>query len=258
MLREPTLDSARIMDMRSRDAHRAHDNPRRAPPEAAPLEVPGRELPGNANASDELVAARFPNHPRAEELRALRTQLLIRWFDAKPARATLAIVSPGSGEGRSYTIANLAVVFSQIGVRTLLIDADLRAPRLHRIFDVSAPAGLAAALAGTPISEAIVPVPGLLRLSLMPAGQLPLHPQELLSRPRFADVLDEARRSFDLVLLDTPAAGRCSDAQMICYRANNAMLLARRNRTRVDATKKLMRDMKDTGVNLVGTVINSF
>src|SRR5258708_21440232 len=105
-------------------------------------------LPGNESINSELVVAYEPFHPRAEELRALRTQLLIRWSNAEARHRLLAIVSPGSGEGRSYVAANLAVVFSQLGERTLVIDADLRSPRQHRIFDVPDRVGLSAVLSG--------------------------------------------------------------------------------------------------------------
>src|SRR5512139_1275869 len=115
-------------------------------------------LPGNESISSELVVAYEPFHPRAEELRALRTQLLIRWSNAGLRRRVLAVVSPRAGEGRSYVAANLAVLFSQLGERTLLIDADLRTPRQHRIFNVPDRVGLSAVLAGRADRSAIVPV----------------------------------------------------------------------------------------------------
>src|SRR5258706_16447322 len=107
-------------------------------------------LPGNESISDELVVAYEPFHPRAEELRALRTQLLMRWSKAGVRHRALAIASPGAREGRSYVTANLAVVFSQLGERTLLVDADLRTPRQHRIFNIPDRVGLSAVLFGPP------------------------------------------------------------------------------------------------------------
>src|SRR3979411_2970771 len=90
--------------------------------------APGTQVAGNEGPSRELVAAYAPFHPRTEELRALRTQLLIRWYNREQGRNALAVTSPHSGEGRSYIAANLAIVFSQLGARTLLVDADLRKP----------------------------------------------------------------------------------------------------------------------------------
>jgi protein-tyrosine kinase len=89
---------------------------------------------GAVGPSRELVAAFAPFHARTEELRALRTQLLIRWYNPEAGRNALVITSPETGEGRSYLAANLAVVFSQLGARTLLVDADLRKPRQAQIF----------------------------------------------------------------------------------------------------------------------------
>src|SRR5262249_55476489 len=101
---------------------------------------------GPEGVSKELIAAWDPFHPVVEELRAVRTQLLIRWFNPDAGRKTLAIASPGAREGRSFIAANLAVVFSQLGSRTLLIDADFRAPRQQGIFNISDRFGLSSAL----------------------------------------------------------------------------------------------------------------
>src|SRR6185436_9716186 len=119
--------------------------------------------------------------PRAEELRGLRTQLMIRWAKAGVQHRVLAIVSPGAGEGRSYVAANLAVAFSQLGERTLLIDADLRRPRQHHIFNVSDRIGLSAVLSGRAGRSAVAPVPEFGALSLLTAGARPPNPQELLA-----------------------------------------------------------------------------
>ena len=84
-----------------------------------------------AGSSDELVAAYQPFSPRVEQLRAIRSQLMLRWFDRAEERQVLTIVGAERGEGRSYLAANLAIVFSQLGERTLLVDADMRKPRQH-------------------------------------------------------------------------------------------------------------------------------
>src|SRR5204863_8706172 len=98
--------------------------------------------PGTEDVSPEVLAAFNPYHPRVEEMRALRTQLMIRWYNPQTGNRALAIVSPGNQEGRSYVAANLAVLFAQLGHRTLLIDADLRNPRQHLLFNLSDRIGL--------------------------------------------------------------------------------------------------------------------
>src|SRR3990170_854894 len=216
-------------------------------------------LPGTGGISNEIVVAYEPFHPRAEELRALRTQLSIRWSNAGVRHRVLAIASPGPGEGRSYVAANLAAVFSQLGERTLLIDADLRAPRQHRIFDVPDRIGLSAILAGRADRSAVVPVPQFGgTLSLLPAGARPPNPQELLSRRALAGLLQELRTEFDVIFIDTPPATRFADAQSVTFQAGSAMVLARRNHPRLADTAGVVRQLSDTGARIVGTVLNAF
>src|SRR6185503_6302746 len=121
-------------------------------------------------------------------------------------RRTLAITSPGAREGRSFIAANLAVVFAQLGQRTLLIDADFRAPRQQAIFNISDRFGLSSVLSGRADLSAAVPVSGLTGLSVLPAGPLPPNPLELLSRPSFAALLGKAQAEYDVILIDTPPA----------------------------------------------------
>jgi chain length determinant protein tyrosine kinase EpsG len=215
-------------------------------------------LPENGQFSPELVAAYDPYHRRTEELRALRTQLLIRWYQRPSVdNHMLAVVSPGSGDGRSYVAANLAVLFAQLGERTLLIDADLRTPRQHKIFHVPDRVGLSSVLAGRARADAAVAIPGLSNLMLLPAGAPPPNPLELLSRPVLPALLKEYANDFDVILLDTPPAQRYSDAQTIGYRAGNAMVLARKDHTRAADAARVVRDLDDGGTRVVGTVLNS-
>lgn len=215
-------------------------------------------LPGNEGVSTELVVAYEPFHRRAEELRALRTQLLLRWSGAEGRQRVLAIVSPGPGEGRSYVAANLAVLFSQLGERTLLVDADLRAPRQHRIFNLPNRIGLSAVLSGRADRGAVVPLPNIGTLSLLPAGAPPPNPQELLSRHALGILLEELRTEFDVILFDTPPAGHYADAQSVAFRAGNVMVLARKDHTRLADTAGVIRQLDDSGIRVVGTVLNRF
>ncbi len=215
-------------------------------------------LPGNDSFSDELVIAQDPFNPRAEELRGLRTQLLIRWSRAGVKHRVLAIVSPGAGEGRSYVAANLAVAFSQLGERTLLIDADLRNPRQHQIFNVSDRVGLSAVLSGRVGRSAVAPVPEFGALSLLPAGARPPNPQELLAGLGLGVLLHELRTEFDVILIDTAPARAYADAQAVAFRAGNALVVARKDTTRLADTKTVIRELGDMGAHIVGTVFNSF
>jgi chain length determinant protein tyrosine kinase EpsG len=190
--------------------------------------------------------------------RTLRTQLLMRWSKARVSQRMLAIASPGCGEGRSYVAANLAVVFSQLGERTLLIDADLRAPRQHRIFNIPDRIGLTAVLSGRADRGAVAPVREFGRLALLPAGVPPPNPQELISRPALGAYLQEMWNEFDIILFDTPPAKFYADALNVAFRAGSAVLLARKDHTRLADTTGVIRELSDTGVRVVGTVLNAF
>lgn len=214
--------------------------------------------PGAGRSSNELVMACDPTHPSAEDLRALRTQLMIRWAAAGAESQALAVVSPQASEGRSYVAANLAIAFAQLGERTLLVDGDMRAPRQHRIFNVEDRAGLSAMLSGRAGREALLELPEFGPLSLLPAGVRPPNPQELLQRPAFAALLHELRNDFDIILFDTPPARRYADAQGIAYRSASAIVLARKDHTRIDDVSEVIRELGDTGARVLGTVFNAF
>jgi chain length determinant protein tyrosine kinase EpsG len=208
--------------------------------------------------NDELVVAAEPFHRRAEELRALRTQLLIRWTNGAAKQRVLAVVSPGAGEGRSYVAANLAVAFAQLGERTLLIDADLRGPRQHQIFGVPNRVGLSAVLSGRADGAAVVPLTDFGRLALLPAGAVPPNPQELLSRRSLGILLHELRATFDVIFIDTSPALACADAQCVAFRAGSALVVNRRDHTRVGDTNHVVKDLSEAGTHVVGAVLNAF
>jgi protein-tyrosine kinase len=210
--------------------------------------------PGDTKLSGELVAAYRPFSKQVEELRALRTQLLLRWFN--PDRKLLAIVSATHGDGCSYLAANLAIVFSQLGERTLLIDADMRDGRQHELFKLSNQYGLSALLSGRVNGAAIERVGHFANLSVLSCGATPPNPLELASRPEFKELLANESRNFDVVLIDTPAADVGSDAHAISSRAGGALVVARENRSRIDALGRLISSIQSTQVEVVGCVFN--
>lgn len=213
---------------------------------------------GPDGVSKELIAAWDPFHPVVEELRAVRTQLIIRWFNPGAGRRTLAVTSACGREGRSFVAANLAVVFSQLGQRTLLIDADFRAPRQQSIFNISDRFGLSSALSGRADLSAAVPVSGLTGLSVLPAGPLPPNPLELLSRASFAALLGKAQAEYDMILIDTPPVTEYADAQCIAFRAGDALLVSRKDHTRMADTERAVRDLGDATARIVGTLMNAY
>jgi chain length determinant protein tyrosine kinase EpsG len=215
-----------------------------------------RVTPGRSTLSGELIAAYDPDAIAAEGLRALRSQLMLRWFGASALHQTLAVVSADRGEGRSWLAANLAIVFSQLGERTLLIDADLRNPRQHSLFGIDNNSGLSTLLTGRRADSCIQRIPQLRDLSILPAGMLAPNPQELLSRPLFDLSLTELRKEFDVILIDTPAASVNADAQTIAARAGCALLVTQKDTSRAASIRRVLGDIRETGAQIVGSVIS--
>ena len=212
---------------------------------------------GESGLSETLVAAYDPFTARVEALRALRAQLMLRWF-SDAARKSLAIVSPASGEGRSYVAANLAIVFSQLGQRTLLIDADLREPSQHRLFGLENRYGLSAVLSGRASTETIHRIPDLLDLSVLPAGVVPPNPQELLARPAFAQMLGQFGEHFDVIILDTAPAAATADAQTVAARVGAALVVAKKKRSATGQIRALAQSLVQGRSEVLGAVLNEF
>jgi protein-tyrosine kinase len=214
--------------------------------------------PGEGGFAPELIAAYQPFTPQVEALRAVRTQLLVRWFNTDAKRRSLAVVSPRRKEGRTYVAANLAVVFSQLGERTLLIDADLRNPRQHEILGVENRVGLSTILSGRAGTDAVQQLPVFLDLSVLTAGPVPPNPQELLERVTFQRLMREAMEHYDVVIIDTPAGGLTADAQTITAVARGALIVTRQNATKVQDARRLANQIADCGAQTVGAIINDF
>ncbi len=215
-------------------------------------------LTSSSQVSETLVAAFKPFSPVVEQLRALRSQLMLRWFGNDSANKALAVVSPESREGRSFVAANLAVVFSQLGERTLLIDADLRNPVQHRFFGLNNKQGLSSVLAGrSSRDEAAIRIPDLMNLTVLSAGPQAPNPLELLSRPQFSALLAQSGEDFDIVIIDTPPAAPTADAQTICARTRGALIVARRDISQAASLRRMTQSLQQDGVHLVGTLLNN-
>ena len=207
---------------------------------------------------DKVTAAVNPYSPFSEALRGLRSQLMMRWFDGSPDKSTLAITSVNRGDGKSFITANLGVAFSQIGERTLIIDADLRHPTQHLNFGLANPMGLSGVLSRRAGLEEIVEFPTLPNLSVLPAGPLPPNPQELLSRDSFSELLNGLSSRFDVILVDTPSAQEAADALVVCQRCIGALIVGRKDKTRGSEITQLAGVMGSSGIVLLGATLNEY
>ncbi|RZU02260.1 polysaccharide biosynthesis tyrosine autokinase [Rivibacter subsaxonicus] len=211
--------------------------------------------------SSELVLAVQPFGRQAEALRALRSQILLRMAPVGTeveVRRALAIVSPDSGDGKTFFAANLAVAFSQLGGRTLLVDADMRNPRQHQVFGVDNSSGLSGLLSGRNSDNVIRSVAGVPSLYVLPVGATPPNPLELVERPAFGLLVRELLSKFDHVIVDTPAACFGSDYAVLAVRCGSALVVTRKHSNRLDALDELTHQLSQTPVKLAGVVLNEF
>ena len=205
--------------------------------------------PGNR-----LQAACDADNPHAERLRALRTELLLLAEGGRDA-SCIALMSPCSHEGRSQLAAELAVAFSQLGQRTLLIDADLRRPTLHSLFGVEVQWGLAQALAfGEP--PHLIGVEGLPFLTVLPSGPRVSNPLELLSGGRMESLLRHWRRDQAFILIDTPPVSQYADALTIAAMVGQVVLVSRTQTTPFKELKGLLQRLGPTHARVLGAVVN--
>jgi receptor protein-tyrosine kinase len=212
--------------------------------------------PGSGPLDPQLYALRKPFGEHAEALRALRLRLHMAGVGRPDVYPAVAVLSPQDGDGRSTLAANLAVSFAELGLRTLLVDADLRRPQQHALFGATAGDGLSSLLAGRSDSSFISPVPGFDGLAVLPSGPVPPNATELLARPALPAFLAQTRQQFDLVILDTPPAGPASDAFYAANAAGAALVVARRNRTALRDLQALSDTLGATGVPVLGVVFN--
>lgn len=209
-------------------------------------------------ANPELVTLNRPFGAQAESFRAIRTQLSMRLANEGKERRALAVVSPDSGDGKTFFAANLAIALAQVGGRTLLMDADLRHPRQHQVFGIDNAAGLSGILSGRVEPKVIQPAPGVPGLYLLPVGATPPNPLELVERPAFNLLMRELLSKFDHVVVDTPAGCYGSDSAVIAARCGAALVMARKDRGRVAALQDLVANLAETPAVVVGVVYNEF
>jgi capsular exopolysaccharide synthesis family protein len=194
--------------------------------------------------------------PRAEKIRTLRTALLLD-RNAAERTGTIALISPGPGEGRTRLAAELAISFAQLGRSTLLVDADLRRPQLHLLFDVHNGPGLAQALERG-VSPHLFAVAGFTQFYLLTAGATPPNPAELLSQERFAFMMENWRQTFDFVIIDTAPMTLYTDGLAVASLAERVLPISRANHTPYREMQAMLRRLSMSRSEVVGTVLSHF
>ena len=195
-----------------------------------------------------------PKSVEAEAFRAVRTAL---YFSTQGAgHKVIQVTSPDMGDGKSTLITNLAVCIAQSGKKIIVIDADLRRPRLHRMFALQAPCGLAGVIAGTVDWRDAVQATAIPNLFIMPCGPLPSNPAELLTSPVFQEVLAAARAEYDIVLVDTPPLLAVTDPCVVAPRVDGVVLTLRLSKKGGPKAERAREMLAALGVKVLGVVVN--
>lgn len=214
---------------------------------------------GAATINSELVVATDPFDSSSEFFRDIRSHLISNVFSHTSERYALAVCSPQSGDGKSFFAANLAVSFSQLGGRTLLLDADMRTPRQQEIFRIESYAGgLSGVLAGRAQTNVVRPIDELPSLYVLPTGVIPPNPLELVQRPAFDLLIAELLSKFDYVVVDTPAVTHGADARVIAAKCGAAIALGRKNVTPAKAMRTLVAQLEKGTSKFAGAIFNEF
>ena len=209
----------------------------------------------------ELIAHKDPKSPVSEIFRTLRTN--IQFMNTNKKLKTLLVTSTLPGEGKSWVASNLAVAFAQADNRVILIDADMRKGRLYNIFGVLPRPGLSNYLSGVSegsqeqfnlinfLRETEIP-----NLYIMPAGNIPPNPSELLITPQMISLLEDLKEECDLIIIDGTPSKLVTDAVILSRIVDSTIVVTAHNQTKKDDLEKVVRDIKNVGGNIAGIVYN--
>ena len=204
----------------------------------------------------QLITLSDPRSPAAEAFRSLYINLSFSQQEQK--LRSLMVTSPGPGEGKSITLANLAVVAAQMGQRVILVDGDLRKPQLSELFGLRNDSGLTNVVAGSSNAEsalqAVAEVPG---LRVLTSGLLPPSPTTVLASRRMGELTDELAEQADLLLIDVPPVLTVSDASVLASRVNGVLLVLNAGQTKRENARRANEALEKVNAHIVGVVLTN-
>jgi len=208
----------------------------------------------STDSSRKLITAVAPKSPISEQYRTVRTNIQYSSIDGD--MRVLMVTSSGPGEGKSTTVANLAVTFAQLGKKVLLVDADLRKPTVHHTFAVNNQVGFTTVLTKQTSLEKAVVETDEQDLYVLTSGPIPPNPAELLSSKSMEQFIEEAKEQFDFVLFDTPPLLAVADPQILANQCDGSILVVYSERTEIDLAKKSKELLVNAKAKLLGVVLN--
>jgi non-specific protein-tyrosine kinase len=218
----------------------------------APVSTNGRALAPVTSVGPPLAVLADPHSPAAEAYRSLAANLQFAYADRQ--LQTIGITSAAQGEGKSTTVANLAVALAQTGRRVIVIDADLRRPGLHTLFGLALGAGLATVLLGDD-SQLPLQDTSASGVRVLTSGPIPSNPLEALASRRFDHALALARAQADYILVDTPPAGALADVAVVAPRLEGMLLVVSAGKTKRDLARRAREQLERVNANLLGVVL---
>lgn len=208
----------------------------------------------------ELVTHLDPKSPVSETFRTLRTN--IQFMNSNRRLRSLLVTSTMPSEGKSWVASNLAVTFAQAGKRVALIDADMRKGRLYSIFGVEPRPGLSNYLSGYYENQESADIDKYLKktdvnnLYLLPAGNIPPNPSELLVRRQMRNLLEQLKNQVDLIIIDGTPSKLVTDSVILSRIVDSTIIVSAHNQTRKDDLERVIKDIKNVGGNIAGVVYN--
>ncbi len=237
---------------------RITDGQESAPVYARRAKKPKRRAQGQAGGMQpgnrDIFAHTHPMSAAAECCRTIRTNLTFMSAD-EPLR-TMVVTSASPREGKTTVTTNLAISLAQSGKRVLMVDTDLRRPRIHRAFGVSGVRGITSVIAGDEALENVVAETDVPNLHILPCGPIPPNPSELLHSQKFHDLVEVALKQYDRIVFDSPPLGAVTDAAVLAPQLDAALIVVKVDSTTRDALGSALRQLRDVGANVVGGVLN--
>jgi len=221
-----------------------------------PVNVKSGKRAGPNEVRMDLIVQSAPGSLMAEAYRSLRTSLLLSVAD-HPPRSVL-VTSSMASEGKTTTAINLAVALTQSGARTLIIDGDMRKPRLHQVFGLGPVPGLSSFLTGSARLQEVIHSSTVENLFVIPCGAVPPNPAELILSSRFSHMMDAVREYFEYLIVDSPPLAHVSDARVLANKCEASLMVIKAGSTSRHSLLKGVEDLSDSKARLAGAVLNEY